>query len=111
MEGFRYFIVDDFSPFTCIYLLQKRSKIFYICKKFSQTVRNQFSKTIKIFWSHNALKYKDKPFFDYLHEHGTLSLYSCPRTSQYNGHSQLKHQQNLSFVCAMLIAPTFPLQF
>lgn len=62
MEGFRYFIVDDFSPFTCIHLLQKRSKIFYICKKFSQTVRNQFSKTIKIFWSHNALKYNDKPF-------------------------------------------------
>ena len=111
--GSRYFIifVDDYSRFTWIYLLHNRSDILSIYKNFVQMIKNQFSKTIKVFRSDNAQEYKSHDFLSYLQQNGTIAQYSCPGTSQQNGLAEHKHHQILNSVRAMLLFAKIPEQF
>jgi transposase InsO family protein len=58
-------------------------------------VQTQFSRTIKIFRSDNAMEYNEKSFQNFLKQNGTLSHRSCPYTSQQNGHAERKHRHIL----------------
>jgi hypothetical protein len=67
-------------------------------------VQTQFSRTIKIFRSDNAMEYNEKSFQIFLKQIGTLSHRSCPYTSQQNGHAKRKHRHILDIVRALLIS-------
>lgn len=64
MGGSKYFVIfiDDYSRFTWIYLFHKRSELPQIYYDFSNMVKTQFSKSIKVFRSDNAMEYKEKNF-------------------------------------------------
>ena len=47
--GVRYFLffVDDYSRFTCFYLLKNKDAVFSYFLKFKNLIENQFNTTIK----------------------------------------------------------------
>jgi hypothetical protein len=74
-------------------------------------VQTQFSRTIKIFRSDNAMEYNEKSFQNFLKQNGTLSHRSCPYTSQQNGRAERKHRHILDTVKALLISASLPERF
>ena len=78
---------------------------------FSLYIETQFNSTVKIFRSDNAQDYNNKSFLLFLDSHGTLSQWSCPYTSQQNGHAERKHRHILDVVRTLLISAFFPKRF
>jgi hypothetical protein len=111
--GSCYFVVfiDDYSCYTWIYLLQHRSELTQVYQNFHKMVQTQFSRTIKIFRSDNAMEFNEKSFLNFLKLHGTISHRFCPYTSQQNGHAECKHRHILDTVRALLIYTSLPYLF
>ena len=61
------------------------SELLNIYRAFAKMVETQFSKPIKAFRSDNALEYTQRDFQAILKHYGTISHFSCQRTSQQNG--------------------------
>uniref|UniRef100_A0A2N9J0X6 Integrase catalytic domain-containing protein n=1 Tax=Fagus sylvatica TaxID=28930 RepID=A0A2N9J0X6_FAGSY len=108
--GSKYFVifVDDFSRYTWIYLMHNRSELAQIYRTFAQMISIQFSKTIKIFHTDNAMEYRDSQFLDFIHTQGTIIQRSCAGTSQQNGRAERKHRHILDSVRAFLISASCP---
>jgi len=105
--GSRYFVIfiDDYSRYTCIFLLKYCFELTQVYQDFHKMVQTQFSRTIKIFHSDNAMEYNDKYFLNFLKQQGPLSHRSCrPYTSQQNGPLKCKHHHILDTVKALLIS-------
>ncbi|CAL5399137.1 unnamed protein product [Camellia sinensis] len=113
MGGARYFVVfvDDFSRFTWLFLMKNRSELKQLYYNFSAMVKTQFSKTIKLFRSDNAMEYKDFDFLSFLQSHGTQPHRSCPGTSQQNGRAERKHRHILDTTRALLLSSSCPEHF
>jgi hypothetical protein len=111
--GSRYFVIfiDDYSRYTWLYLLQHRSELTHVYQNFHQMVQTQFSRTIKVFRSDNAMEYNEKSFLAFLNQHGTILHRSCPYTSQQNGRAERKHRHILDTVRALLISASLPERF
>jgi hypothetical protein len=111
--GSKYFVifVDDFSRYTWIYLMHNRSELAQIYRTFAQMISTQFSKTIKIFRTDNAMEYRDSQFLDFIHTQGTIIQRSCAGTSQQNGRAERKHRHILDSVRAFLISASCPEHF
>jgi hypothetical protein len=67
-------------------------------------ISTQFSKTIKIFHTDNAMEYRDSQFLDFIHTQGTIIQRSCAETSQQNGRAECKYRHILDSVRAFLIS-------
>jgi hypothetical protein len=108
--GSCYFVVfiDGYSCYTWIYLLQHRFELTQVYQNFHKMVQTQFSRTIKIFCSDNAMEFNEKSFLNFLKLHGTISHRFCPYTSQQNGHAECKHRHILDTVRALLISTSLP---
>ncbi|CAL5380597.1 unnamed protein product [Camellia sinensis] len=113
MGGARYFVVfiDDFSRFTWLFLMKNRSELKQLYYNFATMVKTQFSKTIKLFRSDNAMEYKDFDFLSFLQSHGTQPHRSCPGTSQQNGRAERKHRHILDTTRALLLSSSCPEHF
>uniref|UniRef100_A0A2N9GWD9 Integrase catalytic domain-containing protein n=1 Tax=Fagus sylvatica TaxID=28930 RepID=A0A2N9GWD9_FAGSY len=59
----------------------------------------------------NAQEYHDKSFLSILDSNGTLPHYSCPYTSQQNGHAERKFRHILDVVRTLLISASIPERF
>lgn len=66
--GFRYFVlfIDDYSRFTWIYFLKHRSELSHIYMTFANMIQTQFSCTIKIIRTDNAMEYRDSSLLQLL---------------------------------------------
>ena len=55
----KYYVifVDDFSRYIWIYLMHNRSELAQIDYTFAQMISTQFSKSIKVFCTDNAMEY------------------------------------------------------
>ena len=65
----------------------------------------------KVFRLDNTQEYNDKSFISFLDNHGTLPQWSCPYTSQQNGHAKRKHRHILDVVRTLLISASLPKRF
>jgi hypothetical protein len=113
MGGSKYFVifVDDYSRFTWIYLLKKRSELPQTYHDFAKMVQTQFGRSIKVFRTDNAMEYKEASFLNVLRQHGTITHRSCPGTSQQNGRAERKHRHILDTTRALLISSSCPENF
>ena len=91
--------------------MKNRSELPQIYYDFSNMVKTQFSQAIKILRADNAQEYKEMQFLRFLRQNGTLPQYSCPGTSQQNGHVECKHRHLLDTVRALLISSSCPERF
>ena len=91
--------------------MKNRSEFTKIYCDFAQMIKTQFSQSIKVFRTDNAMEYKDSKFLDFLNKHGTICHRSCLSTSQQNGRAERKHIHILEIIRSLLISTSCPERF
>ena len=86
-SGKRYILtfVDDFSRYTWIYFLTKKSEALSCFQKFVLFVAKQYDYPFKQLFSDNGGEYTSKKFKTFCDSQGIRHLYSAPYASQQNG--------------------------
>jgi hypothetical protein len=82
--------IDDWSRFTWIYPLHRKSEVFENFIKFKLLVENQFFTKIIQIQSDGGGEYTSTQFQSFLSKNGIVHRKSCPYTSQYNGLAECK---------------------
>jgi hypothetical protein len=101
-------IVDDYSRFTWVHLMQHKSQTRSIIKSFFQLVQTQFKTKIKCLRSDNGAEFKMN---DYFSDQGTIHQLSCIETPQQNAIVERKHQHLLNVARALRFQSNLPLSF
>jgi hypothetical protein len=83
-QDFRYYaiFVDDFSRFTWLYPLKKKSDFYRVFFTFQAMVEKQFQHEIKVFHSDSGGEFTKQEFIDHLLHSGIVHLLSCPGTPE-----------------------------
>jgi hypothetical protein len=92
VRRYRYYVsfIDDFSKFTWIYLIKRKSDIFHKFQDFHAMVERQFNKKILAVQSDWGGEYERlNSFFTQI---GIMHHVSCPHTHQQNGDAERKHR-------------------
>lgn len=67
------FFIDDFSRMSWLYLMKDRTQLFSKLMEFINEILRQFSATLKIFQSDNALEYNSAQFKQYFASQGIIN--------------------------------------
>ena len=101
--------IDDFSKYTWIYLLKKKSDVFLVFQNFQQLVERKFNKKIKSMQSDWGGEYeKLNSFFQRI---GISHRVSCPHAHQQNGAAERKHHHIVEVGLALLANASVPLKY
>ena len=101
--------IDDFSKFTWIYLLKKKSDVFEVFKIFMNLVERKFNRKIITMQTDWGGEYeKLNPFFQKL---GITHHVSCPHAHQQKGSGERKHRHIVEVGLALLAHASMPLKF
>jgi histone deacetylase 1/2 len=101
--------IDDFSKFTWIYLIKKKSDVFDVFHNFMNFVERKFSRKIVTMQTDWGGEYeKLNPFFQKL---GITHHVSCPHAHQQNGSAERKHRHIVEVGLALLANASMPLKF
>jgi hypothetical protein len=109
--GKKYYVsfIDDFSKFTWIYLLHRKSEVFKYFHEFQQLVERMFSRKIvamHIDWGDEYDKLN--PFFRSV---GISRLVSCPHTHQQNDAAEHKYCHIVEMGLALFATATMLLKY
>jgi histone deacetylase 1/2 len=101
--------IDDFSKFTWIYLLKKRSDVYQVFLNFRQLVERNFDRKIITMQTDWGGEYeKLNSFFQKV---GITHHVSCPHAHQQNGSAERKHRHIVEVGLALLANASMPLKF
>ena len=78
-------IVDDYSRFLWVHLLQLKSKTIVAIKIFLSMIKTQFNSHVKVVRSDNGTEFLNSQCGDLFNHLGILHQSSCPHTPQQNG--------------------------
>ena len=80
--GSEYFITftDDYSRYSYVYLMRRKSETFEKFKEFRAEIKNQFGKHIKAIRFNRGGEYLLGDFKDYLTQSGIVSQLTAPGT-------------------------------
>ncbi len=80
-----FVIVDDYSRYTWVYLLAKKSETFSYFTKFAKLVQNEKGVPIVSLRSDHGREFENYEFENFCDENGVKQEFSTPRTPQQNG--------------------------
>jgi histone deacetylase 1/2 len=101
--------IDDFSNFTWIYLLKKRSDVYQVFLNFQQYVERKFDRKIITMQTDWGGEYeKLNSFFQKV---GISHHVSCPHAHQQNGSAERKHRHIVEVGLALLANASMPLKY
>jgi transposase InsO family protein len=95
-------IVDDYSCFTWVFFLQKKSQTQETLKRFLRWAQNEFGLRIKKIRSDNGMEFKNSQIQGFLEEEGIKHEFSSPYTPQQNGVVERKNRTLLDMARTML---------
>jgi histone deacetylase 1/2 len=101
--------IDDFSKFTWIYLLKKKSDVFQRFLDFQNHVERLFDKkiiTLQTDWGGEYQRLNS--FFQCV---GITHHVSCPHAHQQNGSAEIKHRHIVEVGLSLLAQASMPLKF
>jgi histone deacetylase 1/2 len=107
----RYYVsfIDDYSKYTWIYLIRKKSDVFQVFHDFQNLVERKFNKKIISVQSDWVGEYeKLNSFFQRI---GISHHVSCPHAHQQNGSAERKHRHIVEVGLALLANASMPLKF
>ena len=109
-NGYKYYIlfVDDFSLYSWLYPLKKKSDAFVTFKYFRKFVENLFNTAIVYFQSDGSREYDNLAFGTFLLQHGIYFRESAPHTQQQNGVNERKHRHIVETAPTFLIDAHMP---
>jgi hypothetical protein len=71
-------IVDDYSHFTWVFILQDKSETHKVLKKFLKRAQNEFDAKVKKIKSDNGTEFKNTQVEDFLDEEGIKHEFLTP---------------------------------
>ena len=99
---FYVIFVDDFTRFTWLFLLERKSDVFPVFLHFNSLVETQFSAKIKTLRSDGGGEFINAKFKSFCLEHDILHQFSYPYSPQQNGVAERKHRQIVESALSML---------
>ena len=100
--------MDDYSRMTWIYLLKDRSHVFNVFQTFYNEIKTQFSTSIRVLRSDNALEYMKTDFSHFCSANGIIHQTSCAHTPQQNGVAERKNRHLLDVARTIMIQMNVP---
>jgi transposase InsO family protein len=85
-------IIDDYSHFTWVFLLEDKNESQEVLKKFLKRAQNEFDAKVKKIRSDNDTEFKNTQVEDYLDEEDMKHEFSAPYTRQQNGMAERKNR-------------------
>lgn len=73
-------LVDDYSRYTWVCLIQSKSEVFHVLKFFLSLIQNQFGVSIKMFRSDNGKEFVNSQCDDLFKSKGIIHQTSCAYT-------------------------------
>jgi hypothetical protein len=104
-------IVDDYSRFTWVFLLQEKSQPQDTLKGFLRRAQNEFSLRIKKIRSDNGTEFKNSQIEVFLEEEDIKHEFSSPYTPQQNGVVERKNRTLLDMARTMFDEYKTPVRF
>jgi transposase InsO family protein len=94
IDGSKYclVIVDDYSRFTWVFILQDKSQTQETLKGFLRRAQNEFGLRIKKIRSGNGTEFKNSQIEGFLEDEGIKHEFSSPYTPQQNGVVERKNR-------------------
>jgi transposase InsO family protein len=105
---FVFIFVDDFSRFTWIYFLRKKSEVFQHLKDFKYLVETQSENKIKVLRTDNGGEYVNHEIHNIFHEVGIQLQHTVPYTLQQNRVVERKNRSLKEMAYCMLHANSLP---
>ena len=99
---------DDFTRWTTIFLMKKKSEVLAHYKNFEAWCRTQFNAPIKIARTDRGGEYMSTAFHQHLAEKGTVRIAAPHDTPEYNGVSERFNRTGLERTRAFLHASGLP---
>ena len=81
-------LLNDYSHYAFVYLMNKREKVPIIIEKFINLINNQKNKTIKVIRSDSAKENINKNLVELFESKGIKHERSCPSTPEQNGKAE-----------------------
>jgi len=101
--------IDDYSKYTWVYLLKKKSDVFQVFHDFQHLVERKFNRKIISLQTDWGGEYqKLNSFFQRI---GVSHRVSCPHTHQQNGAAERKHRHIVEVGLALLSCTSMPMKF
>jgi len=101
--------VDDYSRFTWVYLLKKKSDVKTVLPLFFKFILTQFHILIKCVQSDNGTEFMSLQ--SYFSSHDVHHRTSCVSTPQQNGVVERKHMDLLNTARALRFRASLPIKF
>lgn len=110
VSGHRWFVtfIDDFSRYTWLYLLKRKSDVFSVFKDLCALIHNQFGATIKTLRSDNGTEYINMEFGQFLASHGIEHQTTCVNTPEQNGVAERKNRHLLEVARCLMFTMNVP---
>lgn len=112
-QNFKYYacFVDDFSRYTWLYPLKRKSDLFQCFVRFQKEVENQFDRKIKVFQSDGGGEFTSTNLKTHLEMCGIIHQLSCPHTPQQNGVVERKHRHIVETGLSLLFHSNVPMRY
>jgi len=91
-----------------LYLLKERSEVSSVIKFFFNEIKNQFSTSVRVLRTGNALEYVKKYVYIFCSKNRIIHQTSCSHTSQQNGVAKRKHRHILDVTKTIMIHISVP---
>ncbi|KMQ86061.1 retrovirus-related pol polyprotein from transposon tnt 1-94 [Lasius niger] len=95
-------VIDDYSRFTHVYLLETKSSTKIALRKYIDLVSNKFNRKPKVIRSDRGREYIDKVFTEQLEKDGIQVQLTAPYSPQQNGVAERKNRSLMNMVRCML---------
>ena len=113
LGGAEYFLmfIDDFTHYTWVYVLKKKSDVFKCFIVWKALVENCSGKKLKILHIDSGGEYVSSEFDDYLKSEGIRHERTIPKTPEQNGISERMNRTVVEAVRSMLADAKLPYSF
>jgi hypothetical protein len=107
----KYYVsfIDDFSKFTCVYLLHFKSEVFQKFTEFQTMVERLFNIKLLAIQTDGGGEYQK--MISFLAQKGIIHYLSCPHVHQQNGPAKRKHSHIVEVALGLLAQASMPLKF
>jgi len=109
MKHYFVTLVDDYSRYTWVCLIQSKSEVFTVLQNFLSLIKNQFDVSIKMFRSDNGREFVNSQCVDLFRSKGIIHQTSCAYTPQQNGLVERKHKHILEVARALKFQSGIPI--
>lgn len=104
-------VVDDYSRFTWVHLLQLKSETLVAVKHFLIMIKTQFNAHVKVVRSDNGTEFFNSQCMSMFQDLGIIHQSSCVHTPQQNGVVERKNRHILNVAKAIRFESHMPLKY